>query len=56
MPTKVKAQLSASMEYDVLGFRWVIARYDVVRTLHETGPWTVSYISNTTKLLTWHKQ
>ena len=24
--------------YDVLGFRRVIARYDVASTLHETGP------------------
>ena len=41
-------QLSATMEqtretqqtqlYDVLGFRRVIARYDVLSTLHETGP------------------
>ena len=44
-------QLSGTMEqtretqlaqlYDVLGFRRVIARYDVLSTLHETGPWTV---------------
>ena len=42
-------QLSATMEhthetqlaqhYDVLGFRRVIACYDVLSTLHETGPW-----------------
>ena len=41
-------QLSATMEqthetklaqlYDVLGFRRVIARYDVLSTCHETGP------------------
>ena len=41
-------QLSATMEqtretqlaqlYDVLGFRRVIARYDVLNTRHETGP------------------
>ena len=41
-------QLSATMEQthetqqaqlcDVLGFRRVIARYDVVSSLHETGP------------------
>ena len=41
-------QLSATMEqtretqlaqlYDVLGFRRVIARYDVLSTLNETGP------------------
>ena len=41
-------QLSATMEqtretqlaqlYDVLGFRRVIARYDVLSTRHETGP------------------
>ena len=41
-------QMSATMEqthgtqlaqlYDVLGLRRVIARYDVVSTLHETGP------------------
>ena len=44
-------QLSASMEqtretqlaqlYDVLGFRRVIARNDVLSTLHETGPCTI---------------
>ena len=44
-------QLSANMEQthetelaqlcDVLGFRRVTARYDVLSTLHETGPcWT----------------
>ena len=27
--------------YDVLSFRRVIARYDVLSTLHETGPRTV---------------
>ena len=42
-------QLSAPMEhtretqlaqlYDVLGFRRIVARYDVLSTLHETGPW-----------------
>ena len=41
-------QLSATMEqthetqlaqlYDVLGFRRIIARYDVLSTRHETGP------------------
>ena len=41
-------QLSATMEhthetqlvpfYEVLGFRRVIARYDVLTTLHGTGP------------------
>ena len=41
-------QLSATMEqtqevqlaqlYNVLGFRLVIVRYDVLSTLHETGP------------------
>ena len=45
-------QLSATMEqtretqlaqlYDVLGFRRVIARYDVLSTRHETGPWLPS--------------
>ena len=25
--------------YNVLGFRQVIARYDILSTLHETGPW-----------------
>ena len=48
MPTKYMVQLSATMEqshetqlaqlYDVLGFRRVIARYDVLRTPRETGP------------------
>ena len=48
-------QLSATMEqtretqlaqlYDVLGFRRVIARYDVLSTLHETGPWTVQRLA-----------
>jgi len=43
-------QLSATTEqiretqlaqlYDVLGFRRVITRYDVLSTLHETGPCT----------------
>ena len=23
--------------YDVLGFRWVIAHYDILSTLHKTG-------------------
>ena len=33
-------QLSATMEqlYDVLGFRRVIVRYDVLSTLRESGP------------------
>ena len=49
--TKYMVQLSATMEqthetqlaqlYDVLGFRQVFARYDVLSTLHETGPWTL---------------
>ena len=56
-------QLSASMEqthemqlaqlYDVLGFRWVIARYDVLSTLHETGSCMtdeVSHLSNDVSL------
>ena len=25
--------------YNMLGFRQVIARYDILSTLHETGPW-----------------
>ena len=25
--------------YDILGFRRVIGRYDVLSTLHVTGPW-----------------
>ena len=47
-PTKYMVQLSATMEqthetqlmllYDVLDFRRVIARYDVVRSRYETGP------------------
>ena len=51
-PTNYMVQLSATMEqtretqlvqlYDVLGFRRVIARYDVLSTLHETGPWHIS--------------
>ena len=46
-------QLSATIEqtretqlaqlYVVLGFRRVIARYDVLSTLHETGPCTISH-------------
>ena len=49
-------QLSATMEqtretqlaqlYDVLGFRRVIARYDVLSTLHETGPKNVWLAKN----------
>ena len=53
-------QLSATMEqthetqlvqlYDVLGFRRVIARYNVLSTLHEIGPilshcWSVHIVS-----------
>ena len=51
-------QLSATMEqthetqlpgvvqlYDMLGFRQVITRYDVLSTLHETGPCTVCSVS-----------
>ena len=47
-------QVSATMEqthetqlaqlYDVLGFQRVITRYDVVRTLHETGPCTLFWL------------
>ena len=47
-PTKYMVQLSATMAQthemrlaqlnDVLGFRQVIARYNVISTLHETGP------------------
>ena len=49
-------QLSATMEqtretplaqlYDVLGFRRVIGRYDVISTLHETGPMKLFNIQN----------
>ena len=49
MPTKYMVQLSATMElthetqlaqlYDVIGFRRVIAHYDVVSSRYETGPW-----------------
>ena len=28
--------------YDVLGFRRVIARYDVLNTLHESGPLSIN--------------
>ena len=47
-PTKYMVQLSATMEqthetqlaqlYDILEFQRVIARYDVLSKLHETGP------------------
>ena len=49
-------QLSATMEetretplaqlYDVLDFRRVIARYDVLSTLHKTGPMKLFNIQN----------
>ena len=35
--------------YDVLGLRRVIARYDVVSTLHETGPSSTDYKVDTTQ-------
>ena len=50
-------QLSATMQqtretplaqlYDVLGFRRVIARYDVLSMRHETGPTRRQYCGNT---------
>ena len=49
-------QLSATMEqtretqlaqlYDVLGFRRVIAHYDVLSTRHETGPSTITLVKS----------
>ena len=46
-------QLSATMEqthetqlYDMLGFPWVIVHYDVLSTIHETGPRTVGNMSD----------
>ena len=29
--------------YNAVGFRRVIARYDVSSTLHETGPWSIHF-------------
>ena len=56
-------QLSATMEetretqlaqlYDVLGFRRVIARYDVLSTLHETGPMNLFNIQNVSMNITY---
>ena len=38
--------------YDVLGFRRVIARYDVLSTLHETGPRSATLATATSTSLT----
>jgi len=43
--------------YVVLGLRWVIARYDVLSTLHETGPWLlVPSCSKTSNCSSGHSQ
>ena len=35
-------EMQLAQLYDVLDFRRVIARYDVVSMFYETGPWSIS--------------